>query len=137
MSKNSIFVDTVELCNYIGEVNDVATFQTTVISNCFCDISLGIGRTKDFSRTPKNSATLYIFDKHSKTYSQDGKIRTYLPYQQFISLDNEAKKAHWTLNDEGNDYFKKYGYEDEFKVIGFSHLEKGTKRIFHFEVNAK
>lgn len=137
MASRRILVDTVDLYNYIGEVDDVATFQKTVIRNCYCEVKVGIGRTKDSSRTPQDRARLYIFDKGSTACSPEGVERSYLPYEQFMALDAESKASYWTLCDEGDDYILKAGYQHKFKIIGFSYLKNGSQRMWHFEVDAQ
>ena len=137
MASRRILVDTVELYNYIGEVDDVATFQKSIIHNCYCETKVGISKK---GRTPKSSqdkARLYIFDKGSKVCSPDGRERTYMPHKQFMALTAEEKALYWTLCDEGDDYILKDGYHGKFKITGFSYLKNGSQRMWHYEVDAQ
>lgn len=128
--------DTVDLFNYIGEVNDVATYQKAIIHKCYCiirDSSIPTGN----GTAPSNRCTLYIFDRDSKVTDENGNELTYIPFQDWDSLSTKA--GYWTLRDgPSRDYFVKTGKfpnPRENPVIGFSHLTAGTPHMRHFEVS--
>ena len=137
MASRRILVDTVELYNYIGEVDDVATYQKSIIRNCYCEVKVGVRRSKDSSRTPQDKARLYVFDRGSQVLSPSGEKRSYLPLDQFMELKANEKSSYWTLCDEGSDYILKDGYQHKFKITGFSHLKNGSPRMWHYEVDAQ
>lgn len=127
--------DTVHLFNYIGEVDDVATYQKAIISKCYCPIHDGSTPTGN-GTAPSNRSTLYIFDRDSRVTDEDGKVLTYIPSEEWDALEDKA--GYWTLRDgPSRDYFVKTGkFPDPRKmpVIGSAHLTGGTPRMWHFEV---
>ena len=135
MPSKRILRDSVVLYNYIGEVDDVATYEESVISHCYCIVTEGAA-LNDQGRKGQDSARLFIFDKGTVATSTNGLRKTYLPYKEWEALKD--KSAYWTLHDNGRDYFIK---SDEggrkFKVTDFRHKKAGSKRMWHFEVNAK
>lgn len=129
--------DTVYLFNYIGEVNDVASYQKAVIRKCYCVISEGSSVNLAGNGTdPNNLSLLYIFDRTSVVTDDRGNALTYIPSESFDALTD--KSGYWTIRDgPSRDYFTKVGkFADprENPVIGFSHLTGGTPRMWHFEV---
>lgn len=131
MATKRMLIDVVHLFNYVGEINDVATYQETILKNVYCPLNEGTTENKQ-GRTGKDSATLYIFDMNTKAVSKNGKVRTYLPYEKWIYLDDKSK--YWTIGDYGQDYFVKEGHEEEMQINSFSHKTTGTRRMWHMEV---
>lgn len=134
MASNRILKDTVTLYNYVGEVNDIATYQETILRHCYCTANDGVAHGLHAKRKSETSR-LYVFDNKTVAVSPDGVNRTYLPYRQWREL--EDKSAYWTLTDNGNDYFVKQGLNARFEVTAFSHKTAGTRRMWHFEVDGK
>ena len=134
MASRRILIDTVTLYNYVGEVNDIATYQETVLKHCYCPTEKGIGNGLH-AKKPSETAKLYLFDSKTVATSADGARRSYLPYNQWKAV--EDKSAYWTLNDSGKDFFVKEGQTARFEITRFSHKKAGTKRMWHFEVEAK
>lgn len=128
--------DTVTIFNYIGEVDDVAVYQDTIIDRCYYPQSLGVTADTTGKRAD-DSSKLYIFDHGSRARSADGVARTYLPYPIWKSLDESDKKFHWTIGNSGKDYVLKEGHEEKLYFQSFSHLTNGSKRMWHFEVRFK
>lgn len=134
VASRRILIDTVTLYNYVGEVNDIATYQETVLRYCYCPADKGIGNGLH-AKKPSESARLYLFDYKTVAESPDGVRRSYLPYSQWKTVEN--KEQYWTLNDSGKDYFVKEGQTARFEITRFSHKKGGTRRMWHFEVDAK
>lgn len=134
MASRRFLTDTVLLFNYVGEVNDEATYQETIIKRCYCLTDKGVSLGSQGSKANDN-CKLYIFDCHSIALSPDGSVRTYLPYEDWES--NDCKSRYWTLSDKGNDYFKKVESDNNFKITSFSKKNVGSHRMWHFEVNGK
>lgn len=132
MASRRILPDTVVLYNYAGEVNDEAVFQETILTHCYCPINEGADLNMQ-GRKANNSGSLYIFDAITTAKGSDGSIRTYLPYREWIELDDKSR--FWTISDLGYDYFVKHGSEAKLRITGFSHKVNGTRRMHHFEVN--
>ena len=129
--------DTVNLFNYVGEVNDIATYQKAIIRKCYCVIRDSSSADRNGNGTvPNTRSTLYIFDRCSIVTDDSGNTLTYIPYEDFDTLAN--KSGYWTLRDgPTRDYFIKVGKSAEPRenpVIGFSHLTGGTPRMQHFKV---
>lgn len=129
MANPRLLKDTVQLKNYIGEVNDVATYQTTIIERCYCPYTVGTGVDKH-GIMPPNRATLYIFDENSAASAVGGGKRSYLPFEQWDALPDADKAGYWTI-----------GMQDKFIIDGITfsvcsskHLVQGTRRMWHFEV---
>lgn len=134
MASRRILKHTVRLYNYTGEVDDKATYQETVLRYCYCPTNDGISNGLHAQR-PSESARLYVFDYKTVAESTEGQRRSYLPYAQWVQL--EDKSAYWTLNDSGDDFFIKQGSTDKHEITTFSHKDIGTRRMWHFEVNAR
>lgn len=126
--------DTVVLYNYIGEVNDEATYQETVLTRCYCPLNEGADLNLQ-GKKANNSARLYIFDAKTVARSSEGTARTFLPYHQW--KDAADKSAYWTLSDKGTDYILKQGGNTKLRVIGFAHKKNGSRRMWHYEVDAQ
>ena len=127
--------DTVFLFNYIGEVDDVATYQKAIISRCYCPMDRGSTPTGR-GTAPSNRVALYIFDRGSRVTDENGNTLVYVPFEDW---DKKANKAgFWTLrNGPSRDYFIKAGRIQDPKpasITGFAHLTGGTPRMWHFEV---
>ena len=133
MSRRRILPDTVTLRNYVGEVDDEAVYQETILTGCYCIVKSGVNHNS-FGRKENRSGKLYIFDTDTKAASSTGTARSYVPYDVWITLAD--KSAYWTLSELGLDYFKKAG-APELRVVKFSHLVNGTKRMHHFEVDGE
>lgn len=132
MSSKRLLKDTVLLKNYIGEINDVATYQETIFECCYCSCVFGAG-IGNHGKNAADSGRLYIFDYKSKAKSINGKVRTFLPYREWLKAKN--KDEFWTLSDIGRDFFVK-DYT-EYRIVGFSHKTTGSKRMWHFEVDGE
>lgn len=124
--------DTVTLYNFVGEVDDVATYQKAIISRCYCSEISEIYAAKSGS-VPNGQAKLYIFDRGSRVTDSDGNFLSYLPQREWDKL--EDKTGYWTLKESPTkDYFIKSGSSERRSVIRFAHLTGGTPRMWHFEV---
>lgn len=135
MATSRMRPDTVILSNYVGEVNNVASYQVTILKGCACVLGIGATASNPGSRS-NDGATLYIFDHGTKAASADGTIaRTYLPYDEWVRLLD--KTPYWTLSDKGKDKIRKIGFDPELKVTKFFRRKKGTRRMWHFEVSAR
>lgn len=131
MATKRMLPDTATLFNYIGEVNNVATYQETVLKKCRCIISPGATPGNN-GKQPSDKGRLYIFDRDTTAVSKDGTVtRTYLPYNEWKEVEDKSK--YWTISDKGMDMFQLDGY-DTAKIIAFTHFKAGTKRMWHFEV---
>lgn len=132
---------TVVVYNYIGEINDVATYQPTVISQCCCPSVNGTTQ----GLKPNNTATLYVFDVNSKVTSPDGAVRRFIPYDEWLITPDAKKSKYWTLSDRGTDFFTKGrvvhsvrdDVADKFKIVSVQRFEAGSKRMWHWEVVGK
>ena len=127
--------DIVTLFNYVGEVDDVATYQKAIISRCYCPMNDGSMPTGN-GTAPSNRVALYIFDRDSRVTDESGNKLTYIPFEEW---DAKADKSgFWTLRDgPSRDYFIKTGrVADPRKVpvTRVAHLTGGTPRMWHFEV---
>lgn len=144
MATRRMLNHTVVLYNYIGEVDDVASFQATVISPCFCPTQNGAVKSSQ-GETSDDSATLYIFDHITKATSKDGTERTYVSYEVWKTLSVEDKAKHWTLSVTGKDYFQKENLNadvrdeltDKFKILVVKRFDSGSRRMWHWEVFGK
>ena len=134
MASLRMLTDTAVLYNYVGEVNDEATYQETVFRRCYCPVNEGAGLISQ-GRKPRNSGKLYLFDSKTIAVSRTGVVRTYLPYDQWKKTAN--KNLYWTLSDEGTDYFEKTGSSVKLLVASFSRKKAGTRRMWHFEVSGQ
>lgn len=122
---------TVHLFNYIGEVNDEAQYQESIIHFCFCMMNEGSGSAK----SPSDSAKLYIFDANSVIESLNGSPRTYVSPDKWKKMCCD-RSNHFTISDDGMDYFQKDDGE-QFLIKSVSHKVAGTRRMWHFEVVGK
>lgn len=134
MASRRILKDTVELYNYVGEVNDIATYQKTILRYCYCPSDKGIGNGLHAKKSAETSR-LYIFDYKTVAEAPEGHKRSYLPYEQWKKA--EDKSSYWTLSDYGDDFFIKEGNTARFSITKFSHKYAGSRRMRHFEVDAK
>lgn len=132
MASRRLLKDTVVIRNYVGEINDRATYQETVIERCYCPCGFGAG-IDSHGKNSTDNGRLYIFDSKSIAKSREGKIRKFIPYRDW--LKSASKDDYWTISDNGRDYFVKDNIE--YNIIGFSHKQSGTKRMWHFEVDGK
>lgn len=127
--------DEVVLANYLGEVDDVSTYQFTTIKPVYCYSGDG-SSTDNTGRRKNDSATLFIFDKASKAYDSDGNVREYIDHTLWKALPD--KSGFWTLDDGGRDYFRKIGIPDrEYRITSFQKLKAGSPRMWHFEVTGR
>lgn len=134
MASKRMLIDTVILMNYIGEVNDEASYQETVLKFCYCYTNEGADLNAQ-GRKSNDSGKLYIFDDRTVALAEDGSQRTYIPYSEWRKLDDKSK--HWTISDCGTDYYRKAGSDCRLKITGFARKAVGTRRMWHFEVNGK
>ena len=125
---------TVRLFNFVGEVNDVATYQEAVIKNCYCNLDDGVASASS-GRTTNDTARLYIFKRDAKVVSPDGASMSYLPFEEWAAL--EDKTGYWTINPNDRDYFVLAGRTNRLKVKRFADNEVGSRRMWHFEVDGK
>lgn len=134
MARGRMINDTVVLYNYIGEVDDEATFQETVLEHCCCPLNEGADLNIQ-GKKANDSARLYIFDANTTAVSNSGTKRAYLPYAEWLKADD--KDRYWTLSDKGTDYFKKVGSDTRLRIVGYSRKHTGSKRMWHFEVDGR
>ena len=134
MASRRILKDTVTLYNYVGEVDDIATYQETILRYCYCQADDGIGHGLH-AKNPDETARLYVFDFKTLAESPEGKKRSYLPYDQWKKT--EDKTSYWTLSDSGKDFFIKEGVTAKYNITKISHKNTGSRRMWHFEVDAK
>lgn len=134
MATRRILPDTVTVFNYVGEVDDAATYQATTIKHCYCPLSEGV-QADNRGKRASDRTTLYIFDSASKAYDLEGNQRTYLPYNHWKDLDLNSKKSFWTIGDTGRDYVLKSGCDEKLYFQSFSHHANGSRRMWHFEVS--
>ena len=126
--------DDVTLYNYVGEIDDEATYQETTLRNCYCPLNEGADLNLQ-GRKANDSARLYIFDANTVAVAADGTERTFLPYNEWEALADRS--AYWTLSDKGEDYFQKSGSSRRLRIRGFSHKKAGRRRMWHFEVDGR
>lgn len=138
MASRRMLNHSVVLYNYVGEINDEASYQATIIDYCFCPSISGSSQGVNSN----DSATLYVFDAKSIAKSPAGEVRSYLPYDVWLSLSTAEKAKYWTLSDRFTDYFHK-GSEvidvrqpvsSKFRIARFQRFDSGTKRMWHWEV---
>lgn len=134
VASRRILTDTVTLYNYVGEVDDVATYQPTILRYCYCNGNKGVGNSRPAKR-PAETARLYLFDFTTVAESPDGVRRSYLPYDEWKK--STVKGAYWTISTSGDDFFVKEGDSARYDITKFSHKDTGTRRMWHFEVDAK
>ena len=134
MTNRRILNDVVTLYNYVGEINDEASYQETIINRCYCPLNEGADLNKQ-GKKASDSAKLYIFDVGSVAVTADGTERSYLSYDEWSKLID--KSAYWTLSDKGNDYYLKDGASNKLRVVAFSRKKAGSKRMWHFEVDGR
>lgn len=132
MGSRRILRDTVSLNNYIGEVNDVATYQETILEHCYCPHDLGISANTQ-GKKATDGATLYIFEKNTRALSPEGYARTFVDSETWEAL--EDKSPYWTLCDNGRDFIKVDG--SNLRVTSLSHKVAGSRRMWHYKVAAK
>ena len=134
MASRRMLIDTVVLMNFIGEVDDVAAFQETTLLNCYCPLNEGADLNIQ-GKKANDSGRLYIFDEKTVALSDNGEPRSFLPYDQWKSLDDKSK--YWTISDKGTDYFRKNGSSLKLRITGFAHKKAGSKRMWHYEVDGR
>lgn len=141
MASRNMLPDTVTLYNYAGEINDVATYEKTIIEHVRCAVT----KTTDLDKQGKkvgDFARLYIFDKASSAKSEDGNEKAYMPYDDWLEADNKA--AYWTLGD-GEDFFVAGRCEESippnqgnvFRIRSGKHLHAGSRRMWHWHIEGK
>lgn len=134
MPRRSMKPHTVHLFNYVGEVNDVATYQEVVIKNCYCNLDDGVSSINS-GKTTNDSARLYIFKRDAKIVSPAGVAMKYLPFEAWMKLADKA--GSWTINPNGKDYFVLEGRSNRLIIQRFADNEVGSRRMWHFEVDGK
>lgn len=132
MSIHKMLIDTVELYNYVGEVNDEAAYQKTIFKHCYCPLDEGAALNLQ-GRVPSDSAKLYLFYVTTTAQDENGNFRSYMPYNEWKEL--EDKTGYWTLSDKGTDHFIKTGSQKRLRVTSFSMKKTGSMKMWHFEVN--
>lgn len=136
MATKRMCPQTVMLYNYVGEVDDRASYAVTYLHNVKCVSYRGINPTTQ-GRGEADTAKLYIFDDILYAADTEGNEVQYMVYENWKKLDK--KTGYWTLNPDGYDFF----YEGDtlphtgpkFKVNGFKRLDQGSRRLVHFEVD--
>lgn len=142
MATRRVLRDNVTIYNYAGEAYNEAVYFVTYLSRVNCSEN---NSTNFDSHGEKrgNNAKLYFFETYSLATDYDGNKKLYLPYDEWLLLDD--KSQYWTICTEGNDYFV-VGITDEsepplidkaYKISGFSNKRKGTRRMWHMEVDGK
>lgn len=134
MASRRFLIDTVVLFNYVGEVNDRATYQETILKRCYCPATEGASINGQ-GNVANDTGRLYIFDAKTQAVSAEGQVRTFLPFDEWRKLDD--KSGHWTLCDKGTDYFRKEGCAHKLRITSFAHKMTGTRRMWHYEVDAR
>lgn len=134
MPRRGLKPHTVHLFNFVGEVNDVATYQEAVIKHCYCNLDDGVTQS-NAGKTTNDTARLYIFKRDAKIVSASGAAMSYLPFEAWMAL--EDKSGFWTINPNGKDYFVLEGRTSRLKVQRFADNEVGSRRVWHFEVDGK
>lgn len=134
MASRRVLPDTVVLSNYVGEVNDVATYQTTVLKHCYCPVEEGAAQRLP-ATSEADEGVVYIFDRNTVATDESGNVRTYLSYDLWRIVTD--KTPYWTLNTDGKDKFKKYATRREYRIESFAHRVNGSPRMWHFEVRGK
>lgn len=134
MASRRMLIDTAVLMNYVGEVDDVATYQETTLLHCYCPVNEGADLNMQ-GKKANDSGRLYIFDEKTVALSEDGTARSFMAYDQWKSLDD--KSQHWTISDKGTDYFKKVGSSLKLRITGFAHKKAGSRRMWHYEVDGR
>ena len=132
--RRDILKDTVILHNSLGEIDDEVTYQDTILTRCYCPSSNGMELTNQGKKS-NNSAKLYLFDYKTEARSVNGSVRKYLPYDEWLKLDDKSR--YWTLSEKGDDFFTIKGSTNWLRIFKFSHKKAGSRRMWHFEVEAK
>lgn len=120
----------VELHNYVGEVNGKATHAVYLLHNVRNVAYRGVSFSMQ-GRGEADTAKLYIFDDILFATNEKGDEVQYMPHEEWKKLDD--KSEYWTLSPEGKDFYFCDG--GKFKVTGFKRCDVGSRRIAHFEVN--
>lgn len=130
--------DTVTIYNYVGEVNDEATFQLTVLRGVHVNYVKGVTRTIN-GDTVTDKISLLVFHKDFE------RQKPYMPYKAWLAL--EDKSPYWTLSPKDkivlgeSAYAIPYGtikglesvYEC-FEITNIAPYTKGSKSLWHIEV---
>lgn len=130
--RKSMKPHTVRLFNFLGEINDVASYQEAVIKHCYCNVDDGV-TSSTAGVTTDDTARLYIFKRDAQITASDGTPMRYLPFDEWNNLAN--KTGYWTLNPNGKDYFVVKGRTNRLRIKRFSDKEIGSRRMWHFEVD--
>src|SRR5665647_63962 len=96
--------NTVTLYNFVGEINDTATYTVAVLRNVSLMKNMGT-RLSAQGKQPENVTKLYLFDNQATAELADETEITYLTYEDWVLLSTAQKALHWTLSDKGDDYF--------------------------------
>lgn len=132
--RRDILKDTVILHNSLGEINDEVAYQDTILTHCYCPSSDGVELTNQGKKS-NSSAKLYLFDDKTEARSVNGSIRKYLPYEEWLKHTDKSK--YWTLSEKGDDLLTIKGSTHRLRIFKFSHKKAGSRRMWHFEVEAK
>lgn len=133
MPRKSMLRHVVYLFNYVGEVDEKATYQQAVIRNCYCPIEDSM-RTSDSGLKTADNVKMYVFKRTSSVRSTSGSRLKYIPYDKWEKL--ASKTGYWTIN-PGKDYFVRSDRQERIRVKSFSDRESGSQRMWHFEVIGK
>ncbi len=132
--RRDVLKDTVILHNSLGEIEDEIAYQDTILSFCYCPSSNGMELTNQGNKS-NCSAKLYLFDDKTEARSVNGSIRKYLPYEEWLNVTDKSK--YWTLSEKGDDFLTIKGLTRRLRIFKFSHKKAGSRRMWHFEVEAK
>lgn len=159
MASKRMCTQSVMLCNYVGEVDGVATYNKTYLHNVKCIIYHGVSTSKQ-GRGDNDTSKLYIFDDILFAANEAGEEVQYLPYEEWLRLSD--KSGYWTLNPNGDDFYydvnenkdtisgeteagtafagqglSYFSNITKFRIVGFKRLDQGSRRLVHFEVDGE
>lgn len=109
------------------------TFLSPVHVNCLEGVTV--------SNSPDDMVHAHIFDDLVSAAPQ----KSFLPYSEWKNSQN--KETYWTINPEGGDYFALGDHRQQgnllpagltlFKVTRAAHFAVGSKRMWHWRVDAR
>lgn len=132
--RKTMLPHTVYLGNYIGEINDEATYQIAVIQRCYCPLEEGT-TSSGGGKKKQDAAKLYIFQCRSSVTDTDGLPLSYLPHAEWDALTD--KTGFWTIHPNGRDFFQRDDLDDRVIIQSFAYRNGGSPRMWHFEVTGK
>lgn len=132
MASRKLLIHSAKLLNFIGEVDNVATFHETNVNHCYCPLLSGASLSRQ-GRNGDDSTRLYIFDSGATMTGQDGAAAKYMPYSQWAKLEDKA--GFWTVSDKGNDYVIVSGIK--MRIVKAVHRKNGSRRMWHWEIDCQ